>query len=107
VASYPSLPMRKGSQEKWVDDLSADRAVNGSVRARAFFTAKKRTFIIRHLLNLTDRGTLETFYNANRLLVLTMTWPPDGVTYSCVFGRPPQYTHGSVLTEVEVELLQI
>jgi hypothetical protein len=109
VASYPTLGggIRQGSQEIWDDDLLSDRSVNGSVRARAFFASKKRRFLVKHLLNATDRATLETFYDTNRALVLTFTWPPSGVVYSCVFARAPRFNHGRTLTDVEVELLQV
>jgi len=108
MAAYPlTNVLRKGSQEEWLDDIVADRTVNGSVKVRALYSAKKRRFILRHLLNATERASLQTFYDANRLLNITLVWPVDGVTYTCVFAKAPNLSHGSVLSDVDVELLQI
>jgi len=108
MAAYPlTNVLRKGSQEEWLDDLVADRTVNGAVKVRALYSGKKRRFILHHLLNSTERATLQTFYDTNRLLTITMTWPVDNVTYTCVFAKPPHLSHGSVLSDVDVELLQI
>jgi len=108
MAAYPFVSvLRRGSQEEWVDDIVTDRTVNGSVKVRALYPAKKRRFILRHLFNATERASLQTFYDANRLLNITMVWPVDSVTYTCVFSKAPHMSHGSVLSDVDVELLQI
>jgi hypothetical protein len=116
MASYPTYPQLVGSTEEWVDDLVADRAVNGAVKVRAMYSDKKRRFILRHRLTKaqiytdylgTAANALQTFYTTNRLLTVTMTWQPDGQTYTCLFARAPRVTFDSPLTaNVEVELLQ-
>ena len=108
MAAYPLVNvLRRGSTEEWIDDLVADRTVNGSVKVRALYSVKKRRFILRHLLNAAERATLQTFYNTNRLLTITLVWPVDGITYTCVFAKAPHLSHGSVLSDVDVELLEI
>jgi hypothetical protein len=90
VAAYPSLTQLLNSTEEWVDDIVLDRAVNGTVKARAFFAAKKRRFVLQHDLSSTDRATLQTFYNTNRLLAVTLTWAADAQSYTCLFEGPPK-----------------
>jgi len=108
VASYPltTLGLRIGSDEEWIDDLVSDRSINGSVKVRALYSGKKKKFLLVHLLNSAQRITLETFYDTNRLLVVTLLWPPDGVTYSCLFAKAPRLRHRSVLSDIDVELWQ-
>jgi hypothetical protein len=94
MAAYPTLPLGSGSGEDWLDDLSADRSESGKVKVRAFYPTKKRRFTVRHPgLTLAQRNTLETFYNANRLLTFTFTWAADGLTYTCVFGGPVKFDY--------------
>lgn len=116
MASYPSYPQLVGSVEEWVDDLVADRAVNGSVKVRAMFTTRKRRFLLKHRLTTAQVYTsyggsaanaLQTFYDTNRLLAVTFTWTGDSTSYTCLFARPPKLSWDNVgLADVEVELLQ-
>jgi hypothetical protein len=107
VAAYPSLAQWTGSKDEWTDDIVLDRAVSGGVKARAFFTAKKRRFTLKHRLTAADRTTLETFYNANRLLAVTLTWAGDGNNYTCLFEQPPRFEYiGSGLSDAEVSLAE-
>jgi len=107
MAAYPSHAQLIGSTEEWVDDVVLDRSVSGTVKARGFFTAKKRRFSVRHVLGATDRGTFQTFYNANRLLAVTFTWTGDGVTYTCLIEGPPRYVYiGNGWTDVDVKLIE-
>ena len=97
----------EGSSEDWVDDVIVDRAVNGATKVRAFFTAKKRAFTVRHVLGATDRGTLQTFYDTNRALSVTFTWNGDGQTYTCLFDGPPKvHNLGGSLTQIDVKLVE-
>lgn len=108
MAAYPAFPqMVGGSDEAWVDDLTADRAVNGSVKVRAFYSEKKRVFTVAHVLTNTDLATLRTFYDANRLLPVDLTWVRDGQTYSCVFAGAPRISYiDRNLARVQVQLLE-
>lgn len=107
MATYPSLAQLVGSTAEWVDDLQVDRAVNGSAKARAFYTAKKRRFILRHILTSTDVGTLQTFYDTNRLAANSLTWSGDGVAYTVLFDGPPKVKPmGGLYSEVEVRLVE-
>lgn len=116
MASYPSYPQLVDSREEWVDDVVADRAVAGGVKVRAFFTARKRRFILKHRLTKaqvytdylgTAANALATFYDANRLATVDLTWTPNGVSYTCLFAGAPRVTWiNPNVADVEVELLQ-
>ncbi len=85
MASYPALPIMVGSEEEWEDDLEMDIAVNGAPKVRAFYSTKKKLFKVVHkYLTATQKNTLQTFYDSNRLLVVQLVWT-DGVTYNCFF----------------------
>jgi hypothetical protein len=92
MATYPSTYLQlKDSTEEGVDGLQLDRAVNGSVKARAFFTARKRKWRLKHVLNATDLNALLSFYDTNRTAANTFTWVRDGASYTVLFEGPPQY----------------
>jgi hypothetical protein len=80
-----------GSTEDGVDDLKIDRAVNGSVKARAFYTARKRKWKLKHLLTATELNALLTFYDTYRTTANTFTWTRDGASYTVLFDEPPKY----------------
>lgn len=106
-ATYPTWPQLVGSTEEWVDGVVLDRAVAGGVKARSFFTAKKRKFTLKHLLNATDRSTLQTLYNTNRVLRVTFIWGGDKQSYTCFFDGPPKYDYVTpTLAKVEVRLVE-
>lgn len=109
MAAYPSFTQLLGSTEEGVDDVTLDRAVDGSVKARGFYTARKRRFKLRHFLTSSERATLQTFYDTNRLLTVTLTWVPDGQTYTCLFQGPPSwdFSPGGGNATVDVTLVQV
>ncbi len=85
MANYPTLPIMVGSEEEWEDDLEMDIAVNGAAKVRAFYPTKKKRFkVVHHYLTETQKNTLQTFYDANRLLVVQFLWT-DSVSYNCLF----------------------
>lgn len=100
MATYPvqpalSQPLSVNSEEATLDDIQIDRATNGRPKARAMYTAPKKTFTLVHeLATAADKSTLDAFYLANRLLAFDMVWPSDGITYSCLFSGPPRIKAG-------------
>jgi hypothetical protein len=89
--AYPAAlkVLAASATREWIDDVVIDRSVSGAGKARSFFTAKKSRFMLPHLLTLTEYGTLQTLYDANRNLRVTLTWIPDGLPYICFFDGPP------------------
>jgi len=106
MAAYPAHPQLIGSTEEWVDDITLDRAVGGGVKSRSFYGTKKRRFVLRHLLNVTDRGTFQTFYNNNRTAAVTLTWDGDGQAYTCLFESVKPTPVDARLTAFEVHLVE-
>lgn len=109
MANYPSFLQTRVSDEQILDDIVIDRAVNGGVKARAFYTARKKVFRIRHkCLLAADRATLDAFYEANRLITFTFTWAADDVAYTCLFSGPIKYTRaGGGRWEADVNMVQV
>ncbi len=112
MAAYPTLSQLASSSEEFVDDLVLDRATNGTVKARSFYSARKRRWKLKHVLSATDLATLLTFYDTNRLTANTFTWERDATSYTFLFDGPPQYEitrpgpAASRLYTVTVEMVQ-
>lgn len=107
MANYPSFAQLTSSDEDQIDDVVLDRAVAGGVKARSFFTAKKRAFKVEHLLSASDRSTLDTFYDTNRGLTVTFTWAKTATAYTCFMAGPPEYSEAPFpYTKATVRLVQ-
>jgi hypothetical protein len=106
VANYPTFPQLLGSTRETFDDLTLDRAIDGTGRGRAFFVGRQDRFVLRHVLRPADWTTLLTFYDTNRTLPITLKFDGDGATYSNVmFSRAPRPVYeGAGWIEAEVNL---
>lgn len=92
MAAYPTFAcgQSSGSSKEIIDDLQVDRASNGAVRQRAFYSAPQYGFLVVHsTVTMAEISTMETFYATNRLLSFTFVWAIDGLTYTCRFAEPP------------------
>lgn len=89
MAAYPTLGQTSQSRESWEDDVQIERASNGSARGRALYTGRKLELQIDHVVERSEVATLLSFYDANRLLPVDVTWIGDGVTRSMLFSGPP------------------
>lgn len=107
TATYPTLNGQLAeSTETWLDDLKIDRAVDGTAKARAFFTGKKRAFMIKHELSYTDRDTLEAFYDANRTTPFYFTWDGDAVQRVCLFDGAPRLVFKNAKFYADVAIVE-
>lgn len=107
MAAYPSYNQAIGSIRDEVDDRTIDQDVGGGVHVRAFFTARKSKFMIKHWLTPTQWADLLDFYDDNRLATFTFVWAVDNATYTCVFGAAPRCNPSDPnLFEVVVDLRQ-
>ncbi len=94
MAVFPTFTYKASleSDETLRDDLAVDRASNGAVRVRAFYSAPRRSFVLRlGVLTAAEKATLETFYNTNRTATFSFVWDADGVSYTCVFAQAPKF----------------
>jgi hypothetical protein len=92
MAAYPStatLPILDSSTTTVDDGLTPDRATGGGLKMRSMYASDKRNFQIKHELTTSQRDTLSTFYNTNKLLNVDFTWPGNSVTYVVRFAKAP------------------
>ena len=107
--AYPTLP--QGLDSKEVQNLGrvGDRASNGALKLRSFFTAVKRSFQITHpKLTAAQKTTLEAYYAANSTLSFSFTFDAGGgATYTVRFGTgdlvftPQSYNTWSTVVSLE------
>ena len=84
MANYPSISFTLASDESIKDGIVVDRAMSGAGKGRNLWTGKKRAYTLKHSgLSATDKGTLETFYDANRAASISLTWV-DGTTRTVI-----------------------
>ena len=92
MATLVAYSQLVGSTEEGVDGIQMDRAVNGTVKVRSFFSGRKRKWKLKHLLTGTELNALLSFYDTNRVAENTFTWTRDATAYTVFFDGPPQYT---------------
>lgn len=103
--AYPNLGQTTSSEPGVLDEVHHDRATNGTLRARAMWSAPKRRFRVEHVVNAAGRDTVLAFYAAHRTNVFQFTWAGDGLAYLVAFVRPPSDAPlGGVLWRVTVEM---
>lgn len=95
MATYPTLPTRSGSDPKPDTKLEIDRAEDGTARARSYGSDKMRIKLDHPYLSATDKSTLAAFYTTNRLIEFDYVSLSDGVTYSCLFAAPIEWSRVS------------
>jgi hypothetical protein len=105
--AYPSFDILRESDADAVSGFDAVRATNGSLRVRQRWAADKIDFTLVHRLTVAQFATYIAFYNANRLLDVSLTWPETGATHTVRFVGAPKralvngrYTVRAVLQEV-------
>lgn len=91
AVAYPDYPQQLSSDMQWIDDRRFERSAAGTGRGRSFYTAKKRRFVVRHVLTDAQLADYETFYDTNRDEELLFSWcrdpdatPPWLVAYETV-----------------------
>lgn len=105
--TYPSVGFQVGSSAGSIDDIRIDRASNGSARGRAFYTARKTPFSLKHTASKATALTLLAFYDDHRGVEFSLPWV-DGTTYTCLFAAGPHIEpHGPDLWTVEFKVEQV
>jgi hypothetical protein len=105
--SYPSLPLTRNSTAERAGGFEPVRATNGLLKVRRLYSTEKTIFRLEHILNDTQKNTLETAYTTNRTLNLTFTWPLDGVSYTVRFADAPQYRKQGPIWFANVTIMQV
>ena len=92
MAAYPSYTMQRDGTRAVVDGgFNQARATNGALRVQRLFSSAKRTFEITHWLTPAEKTAHAAFFNSNKDLDVSLTWPEDSVTYTARFIAEPQY----------------
>lgn len=89
-STSPDFVPRVGTDDEPMFDQVVDAAVNGSARARSFYTTEKKRFRPQFLLTASALATFNAFVAANRTLSFQYLHYPDNTTYTCIF-EPPIY----------------
>jgi hypothetical protein len=90
AASYPINCIGFASALDYIDDLRMDRAIDGTGRARAFFTQPKQVWRVIHpYLTEAERATLWQFYLTNRRLPIQFQPLKDSPPISAIIVGPP------------------
>jgi hypothetical protein len=91
--SYPTgLPvMRDGSRMERLSGIDPVRASNGVLKVRRLYGAEKAQFTLVHWLTNAQRATLDACFESFKTGTVTLTWPADGIAYTCRFADAPQY----------------
>ena len=75
MAAYPSYWILDTSSIGRVDGFVPVRASNGALKIRKTMASEKSEFTIEHLLTKAEKDALESFYQTNKTLDVTLTWP--------------------------------
>ena len=107
MAAYPNYKISPSSSKVPATGVKVDMMADGSVRAVCFYTTPTYRFNIVHKdLPFADVSNLLQFYENNKTLQVTLTWPSDGSTYSVLFEKPPSEAYQyPMVADVTVSLI--
>jgi len=93
MATYPSLKQTYESDRQRLDGIATDEGGDGSLWVRQMYPADKYVFTVAHVVNASEKSTLESFYSANKALPFDFVFRDElTTTYTgCVFVKSPQY----------------
>ena len=93
MATYPSLKQTYESDRQRLDGIATDEGGDGSLWVRQMYPADKYVFTVAHVVNASEKSTLEAFYVANKALQFDFVFRDElTTTYTgCVFIKSPQY----------------
>ena len=93
MATYPTLSQTYESERTRLDGIATDEGGDGSLWVRQMYPADKHSFSVVHVVNASQKSTLEAFYSANKALAFDLVFRDDlTTTYAgCVFVKSPQY----------------
>lgn len=90
MSSYPKLGQSIASTETRLNGKIIDRATNGAVRARSYYSQDKKLFNVVHsVITTAQKAIIEDFYTANKDSDFDFMWVLDGNNYICMFADTP------------------
>jgi hypothetical protein len=111
LADFPAdLPLSLTTGAEYEDDLKVDRAVDGTGRARLFYsTPKLRLDAALRGLDRAQWREFDAFYRAYRGAPFTILWGPCGsqAALPVIFATPPRQTfHTAEYSSVTFTLVE-
>lgn len=104
MPSYPSYEQDADSRVSWVENITTERASNGTFRGR-ILAQDKAEFEVVHCLNLAEADALLQWFGTYRGQEVEFVWSEDGQTYTVVcLQRPTVDRAGPGLRVVTVQL---
>lgn len=90
MANYPTFAQVVGSTAAPKSGIRVDRATSGKARAQVFYTADLYDFVVKHLLDETDRDSLLSHYSGDKENTFLFTWKGDDTAYTVLYTNKPQ-----------------
>lgn len=92
MATYPTLSQSYESDRQRLDGILTDEGGDGSLWVRQSYPTDKYAFTVIHIVDATQKATLEAFYSTNKALQFDLVFRDDMTAYTgCVFVKSPQY----------------
>ena len=88
MPTYPAYPQHRDSKHTDERPIESERASNGTLHVRVLGAAK-RSFVIKHVLNLAEYDALMAFCAANIGQLIDFTYAENGQLYSACIVAPP------------------
>lgn len=109
MADYPRYWILDSSDMTPVDGYESRRATNGALKVRKLSAGEKIEFTIDHLLTQTEKDAYEAFFQANKLLDVTLYWPRAAAPYTVRFIAKPKVSGpgGTLMYAVRARLAEV
>ena len=106
--SYPSYALNEGSDVETDYGAQAERATNGALRGRSFYSSGKKKFKVIHWLSTAQLASYRAYLGGLASTSDTFLWV-DGSTYTVTLGDDgvKETYIGGGFTETEATLLEV
>lgn len=105
--AYPSFDILRESDADAQSGFDAVRATNGALRVRQRWAADKLDFTLVHRLTVAQWATYLAFYEANKLLDVSLTWPETGAVHTVRFVAAPKRALVNGRYTVRAQLMEV
>lgn len=107
MANFPTDYQLIASQDLSFDDLTVDRAIDGTGYGRTLYDGPIKRFGLKFAMTEAQRDALLAFYLANRNVQLSFTWQDTGETFTNMMfeAMPAVKPYGGGLYDVSVTLV--
>jgi len=108
MAAFPYTKQGMTSKRSPLMGIDVARAINGSARAKSWYTATKCNFEIALPALLQDEvAAIEQFIEDNRAVPVDLHYEGDGKTYFCLITSYDMVPLGGCRFDVRVSMVEI